>query len=380
MGPLAGFKVIELVGLGPGPFAGMLLGDLGADVLRIDRVAEAKSTDASGPATSAMNRGKRSVALDLKHPAGRDAVLLLVEGADAFIDVFRPGVTERLGVGPDACLARNPRLIYGRLTGWGQDGPYAQAAGHDIDYLALAGALEPLGRAGQPPTPPINVLGDFAGGGMLLAYGIVCAAFERATSGKGQVVDAAMVDGAALMLTPFYGARASGFWGPRGTNALDTGAHFYEVYETADGGWLAVGAIEPQFYAELLARIGLDHDDTVADQHDRQRWPEMKARLAAVFRSRTRDEWCRLLEHTDACVAPVLTPLEAPTHPHALARRAFLDLAGVPQPAPAPRFSRTPAAVAGPPTHAGEDTEAALSAWGFTSEEVGALRTAGAVR
>jgi alpha-methylacyl-CoA racemase len=378
MGPLAGVKVVELVGLGPGPFAGMLLADMGADVLRIDRIEEAAVADRSKPATSAMNRGKRSMALDLKNADGVETLLRLIDSADAFFEVFRPGVAERLGFGPDVCLSRNPRLVYGRLTGWGQDGPYAQTVGHDIDYIALAGALEPLGRAHEPPTPPINVLGDFAGGGMLLAYGIACALVERSVSGRGQVVDAAMVDGAAIMLTPFYAARASGFWGHRGTNFLDTGAPFYEVYETADRQWVAVGAVEPHFYAELLRRIGADDID-VAQQYDKSTWHATKARLADVFSTRTRAQWCEVLEMTDACFAPVLSPIEAPMHPHAEARGAFLVINGAPQPAPAPRFSRTPATVAGPPTHVGADTDAALAEWGFTLDEIAALRATGAI-
>jgi alpha-methylacyl-CoA racemase len=368
-----------MVGLGPGPFCGMLLADMGAEVLRVDRVAAANAIDRSRPATSAMDRGKRAVAVDLKVAEGVETLLRLVDGADAFFEVFRPGVAERLGIGPDDCLARNPRLVYGRLTGWGQDGPYAQAAGHDIDYIALAGALEPLGRAGEKPTPPINVLGDFAGGGMLLAFGIACAAFEAARSGTGQVIDAAMVDGAALMLTPFYAARASGYWGERGTNHLDTGAPFYEVYETADAKFVAVGTVEPKFYAELLERIGLDLDLDLDAQYDKTRWPADKERLAEVFRTKTRDEWCALLERTDACFAPVLTPLEAPEHPHNRARRTFLSPGGVPQPAPAPRFSRTPAPTPGPPMHPGDDTEAVLSSWGFKADEVADLRATGAV-
>ena len=378
MGPLRGVKVVELVGLGPGPFAGMLLADMGAEVLRVDRVAEAAAADRSKPATNAMNRGKQSMGIDLKHPDGVETLLRLVGRADAFFDVFRPGVAERLGIGPDECLGRNPRLVYGRLTGWGQDGPYSQAAGHDIDYIALAGALEPLGRAGEPPTPPINVLGDFAGGGMLLAYGIACALVERAESGHGQVVDAAMVDGAATMLTPFYGARASGFWGPRGTNHLDSGAPFYDTYETADGQWIAVGAVEPHFYAELVRRIGADDLD-VAQQYERSTWPATKTRLAEIFRTRTRAEWCADLEMTDACFSPVLSPVEAPMHPHAVARNAFLHINGVPQPAPAPRFSRTPADVPDGPTHIGDDTDAALSAWGFAPAEIEELRATGAI-
>jgi alpha-methylacyl-CoA racemase len=357
----------------------MLLADMGAEVLRIDRLDEARNANRSQPATSAMNRGKWSLAVDLKHPDGVATLLRLTDRADAFFEVFRPGVAERLGFGPEVCLARNPRLIYGRLTGWGQDGPYSHAAGHDIDYLALAGALEPLGRAGQPPTPPINVLADFAGGGMLLAFGIACAAFERTSSGQGQVVDAAMVDGAALMLTPFYAARASGFWGPRGTNFLDTGAPFYDAYETADGQWIAIGAIEPQFYAELRSRLGLADDDTLDAQWDKEQWPAQKERLAAIFRTKTRSEWCELLEHTDACFAPVLAPTEAPDHPHNQARGTFLRVNDVPQPAPAPRFNRTPAAVDRAPTHAGEDDDEALATWGFTPAEIHELRAAGAI-
>jgi alpha-methylacyl-CoA racemase len=366
-----------MVGLGPGPFCGMVLADMGAEVLRVDRVEAARAIDRSRPATSAMDRGKQAVAIDLKHADGVEALLRLTDRADAFFEVFRPGVAERLGIGPEVATARNPGLVYGRLTGWGQEGPYANAAGHDIDYIALAGALEPLGRAGQKPTPPINVLGDFAGGGMLLAFGIACAAFERERTGRGQVVDAAMVDGAALMLTPFYGARASGFWGERGTNHLDTGAHFYEVYETADDKFVAVGTVEPKFYAELMDRLGLEAD--LDAQYDKSRWPAEKERLAHVFRTKTRDEWCALLEGTDACFAPVLTPVEAPDHPHNRVRGTFLDLAGVPQPAPAPRFSRSAPPTPAAATHPGDDTEAVLAGWGFEPSEVARLRDLDAV-
>ena len=373
-GPLHGVTVVELVGLGPGWFTGMMLSDLGADVVRVDRVADALAADRTAPATNAMHRGKQSVALDLKAAEGVEAFRRLVAEADAVIEVFRPGVAERLGVGPDDCLARNPRLVYGRLTGYGQTGPLAQTVGHDIDYIALAGALEPLGRAGQPPTPPINVLGDFAGGGMLLAFGIVSALLSAARTGTGQVVDAAMVDGAALLLTPFFSARNNGFWGARGTNHLDTGAHFYEVYETSDGGGLAVGAIEPTFYAALVDGLGLSGDEDPAEQMDPNLWPAKKERFAAIFRTRTRAEWCEVFEGTDACVAPVLTPEEAPGHPHAVARDAFLSVAGVPQPAPAPPFSVTPEAVAGPPHHPGEDTDALLATVGYSPAELAALR------
>jgi alpha-methylacyl-CoA racemase len=376
-GPLEGLRAVEMVGLGPGPFCGMLLADMGAEVLRVDRVEAARAIDRSKPATSAMDRGKQAVAVDLKQPDGVEALLRLTEQGDAFFEVFRPGVAERLGIGPDVALARNPGLVYGRLTGWGQDGPHAQAAGHDIDYIALAGALEPLGRAGEKPTPPINVLGDFAGGGMLLAFGIACALFERGRTGTGQVIDAAMVDGAALMLTPFYGARASGFWGERGTNHLDTGAPFYEVYETADDKFVAVGTVEPKFYAELMARLGVDAD--LDSQYDKTRWPDEKKKLAEVFRTKTRDEWCALLEGTDACFAPVLTPLEAPDHPHNRARGTFVELAGVPQPAPAPRFSRSAAPTPTPAMHPGDDTDAVLAGWGFEASEIERLRNSGAV-
>jgi alpha-methylacyl-CoA racemase len=374
-GPLEGLRAVEIVGLGPGPFCGMLLADMGAEVLRVDRVDAARAVDRSKPATSAMDRGKRAIGLDLKHPDGVETLLRLMESADVFFEVFRPGVAERLGIGPEVALDRNPRLVYGRLTGWGQDGPYAHAAGHDIDYIALAGALEPLGRAGEKPTPPINVLGDFAGGGMLLAFGIACAIVERARTGKGQVVDAAMVDGAALMLTPFYGARASGFWGERGTNHLDTGAPFYEVYETADHEFVAVGTVESKFYAELMSRLGLDVD--LDAQYDKTRWPDEKKRLAEVFRTKTRGEWCALLEGTDACFAPVLTPLEAPDHPHNRARGTFLELNGVPQPAPAPRFGRSGTATPTAAVHPGSDTQVVLAGWGFGGDEVARLRDAG---
>ena len=375
-GPLEGARVVELVGLGPGPFCGMLLADLGATVLRVDRVEAARALDRTRPATNPMHRSKRAIGLDLKAPAGVATFLRVVEDADAVVEVFRPGVAERLGIGPDACTARNPRLIYGRLTGWGQAGPLADEAGHDLDYLAVAGALEPLGRADQPPTAPINVLGDFAGGGMLLALGIVAALLERARSGQGQVIDAAMVDGAALLLAPFYGARASGAWGPRGTNLLDTGAPFYDAYETADGAWVAVGAIEPQFYAALVDGLGLA-DTGLPEQHDRAGWPRLRERFAAALRTRTRDEWVARFAGRDACVAPVLTPVEAPNHPHHRARDTFLELAGVPQPAPAPRFSRSTLPPPRPPEHPGAATTEALAPWGIPSAEVAALQDAG---
>lgn len=363
-GPLAGLRVVEVVGLGPGPFCGMLLSDMGAEVIAVDRPSAAEAVDSSEPATNAMNRGKRSIAVDLKSPEGVEVVLALAERADVLFEPYRPGVAERLGIGPDVCLERNPRLVYGRMTGYGQEGPMAQAAGHDLDYVALAGALEPLGRAGQPPTAPINVLGDFAGGGLLLAYGIACAAFEAQRSGQGQVIDAAMVDGAATLLTPFYAARASGFWGPRGTNHLDSGSAFYDSYECADGRWLALAAIEPQFFANLLRVLGLDAED-FGDPYDKARWPEQKDKVAAVVRTRTRDEWEAAFAGVDACVAPVLEPGEAPEHPHNQARGTFLEVNGVPQPAPAPRFSRTPGTVDALPCHPGQHTEEILEELGL---------------
>jgi alpha-methylacyl-CoA racemase len=371
-GPLAGTRIVEMVGLGPGPFCGMLLADLGADVLTVDRADAARAVDRTKPATSAMTRSKHAIGLDLKSPDGVETFLRLCDGADAAFEVFRPGVVERLGIGPEVACARNPGLVYGRLTGYGQTGPLADKAGHDIDYLAIAGALEPLGRAGQPPTPPINVLADFAGGGMLLAYGIVAALFARARTGRGQVVDAAMVDGAATMLTPFYAARASGFWGERGTNMLDTGAPWYDTYETSDGQWLSVGSIEPQFYAQLLTGLGLATEE-LPDQHDRAGWPVLRERFRAVIAQRTRDEWEATFADLDACVAPALTPLQAPTHPHNVARESFLEIRGVPQPAPAPRFSDTRAPAPRAPEHPGEQTDAVLTTWGFTAGEVTSL-------
>ncbi len=358
MGPLHGLRVIELGGQGPGPYCGMILADMGCDVVTVDRPSDVAKVDTSRLPTNLFMRGKRSIALDLKQDSDVHLLLTLLDEADVFIDPFRPGVCERLGIGPDVACARNSRLIYGRMTGYGQDGPLAQVAGHDIDYIAMSGALWLLGREGDKPTPPINLVGDFAGGGLMLALGIAAAAFERASSGIGQVIDAAMVDGAALVAAPFFPATSSGFWGPRGTNHIDTGSHFYEVYECADGAYVAVGAIEPQFYAELLARLELDHAEF--PQWDRARWPEFKSRIAAVFLTRTRARWCQVLEGTEACFAPVLSPAEAAAHPHNIERQTFVEINGVTLPAPAPRFSRTPA-VAQPPAHLGSSTDEARS-------------------
>jgi alpha-methylacyl-CoA racemase len=374
MGPLAGVRVVELAGIGPGPFCAMLLADLGAEVLRVDRPAAARP---GWP--TVLARGRRSVAVDLKHPDGAGVVLDLVASADALVEGFRPGVAERLGIGPDACLARNPRLVYGRVTGWGQEGPWRLAAGHDIDYVALAGALHPVGPAGGPPVPPLNLVGDFGGGGMLLALGVVAALLETGRSGTGQVVDAAMVDGAALLTTQFHELLAAGLWREeRGANLLDGGAPFYGVYQTADGRHLAVGALEPQFYAELLRRLGLDAGD-LPDQLDRDGWPLLRERLAALFRTRTREEWCELLAGTDACVAPVLGFGEAPAHPHNRARGTFVDVGGVVQPAPAPRFSRTPCDPPSPAARPGEHTDQALTDWGIPPDQVTRLRATGAI-
>ena len=349
-----------------------MLADMGADVVRVDR-SNTVQTDPP-PSRDLLARGRRSVGVDLKHPAGLETVLHLIEVNDVLIEGFRPGVTERLGIGPDVCIERNPRLIYGRMTGWGQTGPYADVAGHDINYIALAGALESIGRMNQPPTPPLNLVGDFGGGGMLLVFGIACALVERATSGMGQVVDAAMVDGSALLMTLFRTIDL----GPRGTNMLDGGSPFYDAYECADGAYVSIGSIEPQFYAELRRLLGLDGREWDAED-DRSSWPDRKDELRTIFRTRTRDEWCELLEHTDVCFAPVLSLDEAPKHPHNLARGTFAAHQGIIQPTPAPRFSRTPGALDRPPVRPGTHTDEVLSEY-FGPDEIADLRAAGAVR
>ncbi len=375
MGPLKGIKIVEFAGIGPGPFAAMMLADLGADILRIERHDRVASGDKSKPSPDLLNRGRRSVGINLKSKTGVETALRLLEQADACIEGFRPGVMEKLGLGPDVCLAKNPRLVYGRMTGFGQEGPLAEVAGHDINYIALAGALEPIGRAGEKPLPPLNLVGDFGGGGMLLAYGLLAALVERAQSGRGQVVDAAMVDGAAILCTMFYAFRHMKMWSDgRGQNLLDTGAHFYEVYETKDGKYVAIGAIEPQFYAELLERVGVAKDPRFIAQMDRSKWPQMKQEFEALFKTKTRAEWCELLEGSDACFAPVLSPLEAPEHPHNRERKTFVTVAGALQPAPAPRFSRTPGDIQRPPPVPGAHTDEALAAWGFSESELRALR------
>jgi alpha-methylacyl-CoA racemase len=361
-GPLTGTRIIELAGIGPGPYAGMMLADLGAQVVRVERPGQ--GGDVAGPVTM---RGRRMVVLDLKNPAGVDALLRLVDSADALIEPFRPGVAERLGIGPDVCLQRNPRLVYGRMTGWGQHGPWANMAGHDIGYIAITGALNAIGRSGGPPQPPVNLLGDFAGGTMFLLLGIVAALYERERSGRGQVVDAAIVDGTMSLTAMLLGLLATGAWSEeRGTNLLDTGAPFYDVYETADGKWMGVGALEPQFYAVLVRVLELDD---LPPQRDPAQWPELRSRLAARFKERTRDEWATAFAGTDACVAPVLSWTEAAEHPHIRERGVLVERDGVLQPAAAPRFDRTAAVMGDPPRASGADTRAVLTDWGVDGVE-----------
>jgi len=375
MGPLKGVKVVEMAGIGPGPMCAMLLSDMGATVIRVDRLEDSGLGIAAGnPKFDILTRGRQSVAVDVKKPEGVETILKLIEQADALIEGFRPGVMERLGLGPDVCLKRNPRLVYGRMTGFGQEGPLAKAAGHDINYIALAGALFPLGNAGGPPVPPLNLVGDFGGGAMFLAFGVVCGVLEAKGSGQGQVVDAAMVDGAAYLTSPFYGMLASGFWkNQRGSNILDTGSHFYNVYETKDGQHVSIGSIEPKFYEELLEKTGLKGQNLPA-QRDREQWPSMKEKFTALFKTKTREEWNKIMEGSDICYAPVLSFPEAMQHPHNVARKAFVEVDGVKQPAPAPRFSRTKEGVQKPPSKRGADTVPALKAWGFSDSQLQALQ------
>ncbi len=377
-GPLAGLRVVELTGIGPAPFAAMLLADLGADIVRLERPGAEGSTILSSGSWNLLHRNRRAVAVDLKHSDGIELVLRLVGSAEVLLEGFRPGVMERLGLGPEVALAANPRLVYGRMTGFGQDGPLAQTAGHDVNYIAIAGALGAIARAGERPLFPLNLLGDFGGGGLMLAFGVLAAVVHARESGRGQVVDAAMVDGVALLTTAIHGMRAGGFWnGQAGGNILDSGAHFYEVYETADGGHVAVGALEPQFYAELLARMGIDPAE--APQDDRSRWPELKRRFADEFRARTAAEWAERLEGADTCATVVLGLADAPDHHHNVARETFVTVDGRVQPAPAPRFGATPAATPTPPPRAADLPDDGLADWGVSVEELRRLRAAGAV-
>ena len=359
MGPLNGLKIIEVSAIGPGPFCGMMLADMGADVVCVERSGKPVLT----PETDASRRGKRSVILDLKSPEGRETFLRLVENTDALFEGFRPGVMEKLGLGPDDCMALNPRLVYGRMTGWGQTGPLSRVAGHDINYISLTGSLHAIGRSGEKPVPPLNLVGDFGGGAMFLAYGMVCALLEVQKSGKGQVVDAAITDGSALLMTLIHSFYAQSQWNPqRGSNLLDGGAHFYDVYETRDGKYVSIGSLEPQFYALLIEKAGLNQDE-FSEQHNPGKWSELKGKLEVVFKSRSRDEWCELMEGTDVCFAPVLDINEAPNHPHNRARETYIQVGGMTQPAPAPRFSRTRPAVTHAPHDPGSDLQAVLKDW-----------------
>jgi alpha-methylacyl-CoA racemase len=377
MGPLSGIRVLEFEAIGPGPFAGMLLADMGADVLLVDRPVAADLGLKRERWNDVMMRGRRSVTLDLKSPSGVKAALELIARADALIEGFRPGVMERLGLGPEVALARNSKLVYGRMTGWGQDGPLAPRAGHDINYIALAGVLNAFGRKGEAPVPPLNLVGDFGGGGMLLGFGIACALVEAVRSGKGQVVDAAMVEGASLLAAMFSGMLATQRWSEtRGENILDTGAPWYNVYRTKDGQYVSIGAIEARFYDELIGRLGFAGEQ-LPGQNERERWPELRARFEKAFAAKTRDEWVKVFEGSDACFAPVLSFSEARRHPHNVARKSFVEIAKVEQPAPAPRFSRTAASVRRAPPERGEGGREALGEWGFDSSALGNLKSLG---
>ncbi len=372
-GPLSGLKVLEFAGIGPGPFCGMLLSDLGADVVRIDRKGGGR-----GSKTDITSRGRRSVAMDLKSPAAVEACLKLMETADAVFEGFRPGVMERLGLGPEVALKRNPKLVYGRMTGWGQTGPYANAAGHDMNYIAISGALGAIGTA-EKPIPPLNLVGDFGGGALYLAFGLLAGVIHARSSGQGQVIDCAMSDGAASLMSMFYGFKAAGAWTEtRRSNLLDGGAHFYDTYQCADGEWIAIGSIEPQFYALLLEKTGIT-DPAFKAQMDRTQWPALREKLAVAIAGKTRDEWCDIMAGTDVCFGPVLSLEEAPKHAHNVARQTFVEIDGVIQPAPAPRFSATPGAIAGPPPAIGAHNRAALEGWGFSAADIGALEAGGAL-
>ena len=372
-GPLSGLRIIEIAGIGPGPFCGMMLADMGAEVIAVDRVGATLDR----PELDCSRRGKRAITLNLKSAAGRDALLRLVKDADGLFEGFRPGVMERLGVGPDACLAANPRLVYGRMTGWGQSGPLSSAAGHDINYISLTGVLHAIGHAGDKPVPPLNLVGDFGGGGMMLAFGMVCALLEARQSGHGQVIDAAMTDGSAALMAGFHSAYARGAQRlERGVNRLDSGAHFYNTYETSDGKYISIGSIEPQFYAQLMEVAELPREE-FAEQLDQSRWPALQQQLETVFKSKTRDQWCALMEGTDICFAPVLDLQEAQSHPHNVARGTYVDVGAMQQPAPAPRFSRTAGGVAFAGRAAGTDTDAVLAELGYDDNAIAQMRQAG---
>ncbi len=380
-GPLSGYRIIEIAGIGPGPFAAMMLADMGAEVIRVERAQSVRGQTPNTSHWDILLRGRRNIAIDLKNPDGVETLLSLVEHADALIEGFRPGVMERLGVGPEVCVARNPKLVFGRMTGWGQDGPYAASAGHDINYISLAGALAHFAREGEAPVPPLNMVGDFGGGGMFLAYGVVCALLEAQKSGKGQVVDTAMVDGSAVLMSMFWAMKNIGMFNENkpGTNLLDTGAHFYDVFECSDGRYVSIGSIEPQFYALLLEKTGLANDPDFSKQMDASQWPMLKAKLADVMRTQTSTQWCEIMEGTDVCFAPVLTMSEAAQHPHNVARNTFIEVDGVTQPAPAPRFSRTSTDSPSAPAHAGQHSRAVLADWGFDAARIDSLIGGGAV-
>ncbi|TSA53533.1 MAG: CoA transferase [Actinobacteria bacterium] len=380
-GPLSGYRIIEIAGIGPGPFAAMMLADMGAEVIRVERTQSVRDQVPSGAHWDVLLRGRRNIAIDLKSPDGIETLLSLVEHADALIEGFRPGVMERLGLSPDICIARNPKIVFGRMTGWGQDGPYASSAGHDINYISLAGALAHFSRAGAAPVPPLNMVGDFGGGGMFLAYGVVCALLEAQKSGKGQVVDAAMIDGSAVLMSMFWAMKNIGMFDENkpGTNLLDTGAHFYDVFECSDGKYVSIGSIEPQFYALLLEKTGLANDPAFLKQMDASQWPTLKTKLAQVMRTKTSVQWCTIMEGTDVCFVPVLTMSEAAQHPHNIARNTFIEVDGVTQPAPAPRFSRTATTLPSAPAHAGQHSRAVLSDWGFDAARIDSLISSGAV-
>ena len=375
MGPLTGIRVVEMAGIGPGPFTAMMLSDLGAEVIRVDRL----SHKGTGHRANVLNRGRKSIAVDLKNPRGVETTLRLIEQADVVLEGFRPGVMERLGLGPEECLSVNPRLIFGRMTGWGQTGPLSQAAGHDINYISIAGALGAMGYADRPPAPPLNLVGDFGGGAMYLLTGILAALVERATSGQGQIIDAAMTDGTASLLSPFFGLMAMNMWTTdRFSNRLDGGAFYYGSYECSDGKYISIGSLEPQFYALLLEKAEIT-DPEFQEQLDEAAWPAKREKLNQLFKTRTRQQWCDIMEGTDVCFAPVLDLKEAPTHPHNIDRKTFVELEGIVQPAPAPRFSRTQGEIQGPAAMAGEHTREVLSAWNFTDQEIGELQASGAI-